>query len=256
MGRQQTRKLDLEERKFGQLTALRFAYSDKKQAYWRCRCVCGREITVSRNKLLQGRRTACRRACRFPDMTGRVFHGWTVLGRTRRPAGKPGQWWRCRCVCGTEAVRATRQLGGRKSCGCGQRKSDDVAGAGIVFRAYITSAKKRQLPFKLTFDAFCALIQAPCHYCGEPPSRTQRVGTARKTMCNGVDRKNPKRGYTTSNVVTCCAMCNRRKRTTPYAEFMAWIERVWTVRGPISKRRQRTSLSQKASRSGSSQRNP
>lgn len=236
MAKQRTRKLDLDGRQFGNLTVLRFARSDTLHAYWRCRCVCGREITLPRSSLVGGKQTACRRACRFPDMTGRTFGRWTVLRRTRSPSGKWGRWWKCRCACGTEAVRPTRQLGVRKSCGCIQRKPEGEVGVSIVLRAYVTSAKKRGLPFRLGLDAFKRLIFAPCHYCGDPPARVQRIGKTRELICNGIDRKDPARGYTRGNVVPCCYMCNRRKRTTPYPEFMAWIARVWATHGPVSKR--------------------
>lgn len=41
------------------------------------------------------------------------------------------------------------------------------------------------------------------------------------------------RGYTMRNVVPCCKLCNQRKRTTPYAEFIDWVSRVWRVLGPV-----------------------
>lgn len=234
MAKQRTRKLDLAGRHFGSLIVLRFARADKLHAYWRCRCACGRELTLPRSDLVGGKRTACRRACRFPDMVGRTFGRWTVLGRVRR--SEPGRWWRCRCACGTEAIKPTRQLGVRKSCGCIQRRPADEAGVSIVLRAYVASAKKRGLPFRLSLDGFRALIFGVCHYCGVAPGRVQRIGKRRELICNGIDRKNPLRGYTRQNVVTCCYACNRRKRTTPYAEFMMWIGRVWALHGPVSKR--------------------
>lgn len=61
---------------------------------------------------------------RFVDLTGRVFHRWTVIERAPNDQGKAV--WRCRCECGTEKLIKTvgliRKNGrGSKSCGCLRR---------------------------------------------------------------------------------------------------------------------------------------
>ena len=54
-----------------------------------------------------------------PDLTGRRFGRWTVLGKTDTRT-----MWECRCDCGTlRAVNAKNmQSGGSKSCGCLHRQ--------------------------------------------------------------------------------------------------------------------------------------
>jgi hypothetical protein len=58
------------------------------------------------------------RAHNFQDLTGKLFHRWTVL----EYAGKVGPLtaWRCRCECGVERVVQTGNLnaGVSRSCGC------------------------------------------------------------------------------------------------------------------------------------------
>lgn len=59
------------------------------------------------------------------DLTGKVFHQWTVLSQA--PKGPPPSQtrWRCRCSCGTirESVAYCSLTSGRsRSCGCARFK--------------------------------------------------------------------------------------------------------------------------------------
>lgn len=40
---------------------------------------------------------------------------------------------------------------------------------------------------------------------------------------NGIDRKNNFKGYTKSNCVTCCAICNRAKYNLSEEDYKKWI---------------------------------
>ena len=60
------------------------------------------------------------------DLTGQVFHAWTVLGfsATRTmPSGARKPFWNCRCVCGAEREvdGASLRTGHSKGCGCTKR---------------------------------------------------------------------------------------------------------------------------------------
>ena len=57
------------------------------------------------------------------DLSGRVFHRWTVLGFSHIK-GKGQRFWNARCQCGTEKTVNGHALRGgySKSCGCLQRE--------------------------------------------------------------------------------------------------------------------------------------
>jgi len=47
---------------------------------------------------------------------------------------------------------------------------------------------------------------------------------------NGIDRIVTTKGYTPSNSVSCCKVCNFAKRKMTEAEFLVWVERVYNHR--------------------------
>jgi hypothetical protein len=42
-----------------------------------------------------------------------------------------------------------------------------------------------------------------------------------------LDRIDSSKGYSISNVVPCCATCNKAKLAMPRDEFLGWIDRVY-----------------------------
>lgn len=114
---------DLTGQVFGRLTVL----SKESGARYRCRCVCGKEITAAAADLRRGNTSSCGCGRHSPptnrkDLTGRVFGRLTVL----RPAPSAGEraMWRCRCSCGRELDVAASSLtrGLSTSCGCRNRE--------------------------------------------------------------------------------------------------------------------------------------
>ncbi len=85
-------------------------------------------------------------------------------------------------------------------------------------------ARKRDLPFTLTREQFCALVSQPCTYCGGHSFRNHFT-TAKlpPEACNGVDRIDSSAGYTPANSVPCCATCNRAKSDMPVTAFISWL---------------------------------
>ena len=127
---------DLTGQRFGRLTVLGLdpepyrSPGGKPTRRWRCRCDCGKEITVLQNALTgkNGTRSCgCVRAentrARAENMTGQRFGRLTVVGpaELEKPRAN-GQrlGWRCRCDCGRELVAARKDLMSGKllSCGC------------------------------------------------------------------------------------------------------------------------------------------
>lgn len=127
---------DLTGQRFGRLTVLELEQEPyrspggKPARRWRCRCDCGREITVLQNALTgkNGTRSCgCARKetsrASAKDMTGQRFGRLTVLSPCELDAPKSnGQrmGWLCRCDCGREIVRTRKNLLSGKvlSCGC------------------------------------------------------------------------------------------------------------------------------------------
>jgi hypothetical protein len=66
-------------------------------------------------------------------------------------------------------------------------------------------AKRRELPFELTFDFWWAEVQKPCHYCQD------QLGKRSETTV-GLDRMNNALGYLPDNVCSCCDFCNSLKQ--------------------------------------------
>jgi len=81
------------------------------------------------------------------------------------------------------------------------------------FGCYRQHAKARKVEFAITFEQACALMRAPCVYCGAAP-------------LNGIDRIDPNLGYVADNCESACYECNVAKGTRTKGEFLAWLLRV------------------------------
>lgn len=62
-----------------------------------------------------------------------------------------------------------------------------------------SAAKRAGIEFHLTFEEYAAIIERPCHYCGNP--RVSATG-------RGMDRVDNSKGYSVDNVLPCCPPCN------------------------------------------------
>lgn len=122
-------KEDLIGRKVGKLTVIKFdkivCKRDNKGknrdiGYWLCKCDCGNEVSISRNKLVTNKVKSCgcliqesaeKRAKRqVIDLAGKRFGKLLVLGLERtekrryKNANRTIYFWKCRCDCGNELV--------------------------------------------------------------------------------------------------------------------------------------------------------
>lgn len=92
-----------------------------------------------------------------------------------------------------------------------------------VFSLYKAYAKRRLLPFTLSFGEFERLIISRCAYCGALPSNIRRNGKhAASFLYQGIDRDIGEVGYTVENSVPCCIKCNRAKGSKTVLEFLAY----------------------------------
>jgi hypothetical protein len=75
------------------------------------------------------------------------------------------------------------------------------------YLVYVHSSKKHGRKMEITFEQYKEIAGKPCVYCG----------ISGKT---GMDRVDSGEGYTLSNVVPCCATCNRMKLAMTVDEFI------------------------------------
>lgn len=135
----------------------------------------------------------------------------------------------CRCDCG-EIERIPHGLS-RRSKSCHHNKPDGRSLAmNSLYKAYMKSARIREIDFSLTLEQFTYLAQSKCYYCGASPSRIHYSDTKRRTssytVYNGVDRYDNDIGYTVFNSRSCCTNCNYGKRAMSAEAYIAHCARV------------------------------
>ena len=79
-----------------------------------------------------------------------------------------------------------------------------------------TQARRRGIFCDVPFEEFVALIEQPCHYCGDCTTNRFR----------GLDRVDNDRGYTVANVVPCCPVCNYMKSNLTPDFFLQHTRRI------------------------------
>jgi len=87
----------------------------------------------------------------------------------------------------------------------------------------VTSAKKKGYDFNLSKEEFIFLIGGNCYYCGTKPETS--ISGRHEIIKNGIDRLDNGLGYTRSNVVSCCQVCNYAKNNMTVEEFRSWLLR-------------------------------
>lgn len=98
-----------------------------------------------------------------------------------------------------------------KSCAVEYRASKPQQ---VKYTQYKSGAKKRGIEFNLTKDEFMSLWQKVCYYCG---SSIETIG---------IDRIDSNYGYSISNVVPCCAICNTMKLALPRDVFVEHCRKI------------------------------
>lgn len=86
--------------------------------------------------------------------------------------------------------------------------------ASYSYRAYVLRAEKKGIEFEFSVDQFNSFKEMPCSYCGA----TDKIG---------IDRINPKEGYTVKNSQPCCFRCNIMKYTFSHEDFLNQIRKIY-----------------------------
>jgi hypothetical protein len=79
-----------------------------------------------------------------------------------------------------------------------------------IYKTAILS-RKRTIEFDIDKETYDSLKLNQCYLCGFIPT---------KDCMNGIDRIDSTKGYTSSNIAPCCAICNRMKNQFTYDTFI------------------------------------
>lgn len=160
------------------------------------------------------------------DYSGLQVNDWTIQSR---PEGFHDRGlYQCLCVCGVQRIVNVRTIlqGKSKSCGCSRRSKGNAALLGL-FARYKGEAKRRGLEFSLTLWDFEVFTSGDCVYCGTSPNKVAvDKGQRSSYQWNGIDRIDPRQGYTVLNSQSCCSTCNFAKGEMTGFEFVEWVTRV------------------------------
>lgn len=217
---------DFTGQQFGKLTVIKWAgwYTTPSTgghlSVWLCQCECGKQVNVRGSHLRDGNTISCgcyRDKRPFKDLTGLEF-GWLKVLRHVGFNNGRNTIWRCLCICGKEVEISGRGLVHGRSASCGCAKANEAPRSVLIrYKKCKAVAQNRSLCFELTIDDVARLTNAICHYCGCIPGAH-----------NGIDRLDSSTGYTPSNCVPCCWICNRAKGgdLTP-EQFREWIRQAY-----------------------------
>lgn len=234
--------INIDGQKFGYLTALEpvvFGIKTNGRSY-KCICVCGKEVIRKVSNLRNGGlRQSC--GCKYSsyyedsfDLTGQILGDLLVSKRLGTHRSSKSILYLCKCICGNNIELTSKALQRRKikNCGCKIVPGKKLPGDQAIFNKYLSSyksnAKRKKMSFSLTNEQCRKLCSDNCFYCNTEPGN---IFTHKKSIGNfihnGIDRLDSNKGYTIDNVVSCCTLCNYKKRETSYDDFMNWISKVF-----------------------------
>jgi len=168
------------------------------------------------------------------DLLGQHFGKLVVIRHSEKRKDRR-ILWECLCDCGNTTYLTSSALisGNTKSCGCWNfehsQKGVGWAALNRLYSRYEKSARARKLLFEISIEEFASIISLNCYYCGQPPSSgVHEHGKSfnGNILYNGIDRFDNFIGYTLSNCVPCCSLCNYAKRDLDYSQFISWANRL------------------------------
>lgn len=127
-----------------------------------------------------------------------------------------------RCDCGHEAWNYLANLSSHKSQGCRSCMLQSPE-----HRTYLTvlrTASRRSLAWEISEDEWISLATQNCFYCDSKPSN---VISEYGFKYSGLDRIDSTKGYTLTNIVPCCRICNMAKSDMSQKDFYKWIEKAY-----------------------------
>lgn len=84
----------------------------------------------------------------------------------------------------------------------------------------------------LSLEEASTLYQSNCYYCGTAPSNLYKSPNLNQFTLrySGIDRIDSNKGYTNTNVVSCCFNCNRAKSNLDQREFLELVKKIYSFR--------------------------
>lgn len=254
--------IDITGQRFGRLVAIERVGNKGAGCIWLCQCDCGEKKAVNGAAMRRGNTKSCgclfretRKPCaeriaqlsaaRRIDLTGLIVGMMTVIGfshnRDIGPRSSGGMMrtgmWLCRCECGNEKAVSGDGLrrGVTRHCGCIKKVPPGTLPIGEAarrraYREYMRNAERRgNIYFNLTIEEFDQIATQSCYYCGveASPIRYRTVVVNGEYAYNGLDRVDNSGGYTTDNVVSCCARCNIAKGTAHKDDFLLHVLKIY-----------------------------
>ena len=133
LARERTRQAnahDLTGQAYGELTVLSCDENNvrKGNRYWKCRCSCGKEISVAATLLVCGRKTSCGCKSEYKDIRGKRINRLVAEYPSEKRDAKGSVIWHCKCDCGNEVDLPYNTLvySNIKSCGCQKKENDKI----------------------------------------------------------------------------------------------------------------------------------
>ena len=235
--------VDLTGKVFGRLTVIKRAANmidpskPSGRTAWECQCECGSQKNIHSSSLITGNTMSC--GCyqkeqisksKTLNIMGQKFGKLTVLDRDVSKKNKV--WWQCVCDCGKKisVIAGALSFGNTKSCGCSRRKLEPhEAQRRMAYRIFRWNAKRRNIKLEISEEEWELLVKQPCYYCGADQSNEYKPSNRRYGIsfkCNGIDRKDPKFGYTSMNSVSCCKWCNDCKGCLHELQFLELVYKI------------------------------
>lgn len=226
--------LDLQNKIFGKLKVISYiGINNNGKSIWKCSCECGIIKNIIGSNLISKQTESCGVCVKTPDLKGKKFGKFNVLHFIEYKnaiSEKRIGIWKCLCNCGNYSRVSTANLINRRVTSCGHCNSIEQEAIKHLYRKYKYGAKKRNYEFLLSIEDFSILIKKSCYYCDSIPSNKQKSRRIYKEdfifSYQGIDRKDNKIGYVSSNVVPCCIVCNRAKSSLSYQEFIEFLKRI------------------------------
>ena len=178
--------------------------------------------------LLINKTTYGNRGFSFQDLTGKKYGMLTAI--KLHSVGKSGTKWILQCDCGNKVIRLAENFKKKQhkhSCGCiSKNPGKKDAGLKRFYNDYRASAKRRGYAFNLSKKSFYSIVSSNCYFCDKEPVIRYEKQIAHKIFVNGIDRLDNSKGYTLTNCVPCCKICNRAKGSMSVKDFFNWILKV------------------------------
>lgn len=147
---------------------------------------------------------------------GQVFSHLTTISRV---SGRHQQHakWLCKCICGNAVSVRTYYLVSKRKTHCGCLTEVHRFHKKPYYHLYTTlkrMARHREKKCDLTFEEFLTFTEQPkCCYCGESVVWNKHSKDGISGPYN-LDRIDSSKGYSTTNCVVCCGLCNYTKSDT------------------------------------------